>query len=83
KGSVVKEGKAGYKCMWPKFITPQAGNSHAPCPHLNALVNHRILPRDGQNITKEMFQKVLEDTFNFSPTLMRNTTPLRVSMDTL
>jgi len=74
KGSVVKEGKAGYKQIWPEYIPRQAGDSRAPCPGLNALANHGILPRDGRNITKEMFQKALEDAFNFSPTLTRNTT---------
>ncbi|KAF9516617.1 hypothetical protein BS47DRAFT_1380992 [Hydnum rufescens UP504] len=74
KGSVVKEGKAGYKRIWPEFIQRQPGDSRSPCPGLNALANHGILPRDGRNITKEMFQKALEDAFNFSPTLTRNTT---------
>jgi len=80
KGSVVKEGKPGYKRIWPEFIPPRVGNSsedsdsRAPCPGLNALANHGILPRDGRNITMEMFQKALQDSYNFSPTLTRNTT---------
>ena len=40
----------------------------------DAMENHGILPRDGRNITKEMFNKALRDTFNFAPTLTRNTT---------
>jgi hypothetical protein len=35
KGSGVKEGKAGYKRIWPEFIAPQAGDSRAPCPGLS------------------------------------------------
>jgi len=38
------------------------------------MANHGILPRDGRNITSAMFQKALEDTFNFAPSLTRNTT---------
>jgi Peroxidase, family 2 len=40
----------------------------------DAMANHGILPRDGRNITKGMFNKALEDTWNFAPTLTRNTT---------
>ncbi|KAF9519305.1 hypothetical protein BS47DRAFT_1324593 [Hydnum rufescens UP504] len=74
KGSVVKEGKPGHNGLWPEFIPPKATDSRSPCPGLNAMANHGILPRDGRNITKGMFNKALEDTWNFAPTLTRNTT---------
>lgn len=32
------------------FQAPASGDSRSPCPGLNALANHGILPRDGKNI---------------------------------
>jgi len=75
KGTVVKEGKPGYQGIWPAFVPPDENNdSRAPCPGLNAMANHGILPRDGRNISMKVLRSALEDTFNFSPTLTRNTT---------
>ncbi|CAG8956732.1 hypothetical protein HYFRA_00012276 [Hymenoscyphus fraxineus] len=36
------------------FSEPGEGDSRGPCPALNALANHGILPRDGKNIDLKM-----------------------------
>ncbi|QDS71936.1 hypothetical protein FKW77_000740 [Venturia effusa] len=41
-----------------------AGDSRSPCPALNTLANHGILPRDGRNITAEMFTTAITNTYN-------------------
>jgi hypothetical protein len=41
----------------------------SPCPCINALANHGILPHDGKNITKEMAIKAMVSAINFNPTL--------------
>ena len=46
----------------------------------DAMANHGILPYDGRNISMKILQRALEDTFNFSPTLTRNTTDSLVSL---
>jgi hypothetical protein len=38
--------------------------SRAPCPMLNTLANHGMLPRDGKNITADMFADVLKKHLN-------------------
>ncbi|KAG7387869.1 hypothetical protein PHYBOEH_008109 [Phytophthora boehmeriae] len=36
----------------------------SPCPALNALANHGYLPRNGQDITHEMFIAAIKDVYN-------------------
>jgi hypothetical protein len=48
------------------FFRP-AGASRGPCPALNILANHGLLPRDGRNITLEKLQSGLLEGFNFTP----------------
>ncbi|KAF9516099.1 hypothetical protein BS47DRAFT_1327600 [Hydnum rufescens UP504] len=75
KETVVKQGKPGYRGIWPAFVAPDEKNdSRSPCPGLNAMANHGILPHDGRNISMKVLRSALEDTFNFSPSLTRNTT---------
>jgi len=37
-----------------EWKAPGPGDSRSPCPMLNTLANHGVLPRDGKGITKEM-----------------------------
>jgi len=74
QSSVVKPSKPGYKGLWPPFIEPTETDSRAPCPGLNAMANHGILPHDGRNITMDILHRALVDTFNFSTTLTKDTT---------
>ena len=40
-----------------------------PCPMLNTLANHAILPHSGMNITQDITIKALGDAVNFTPSL--------------
>ncbi|KAI8084803.1 Chloroperoxidase [Halteromyces radiatus] len=50
---------------WKAFIqahpyqAPTATDVRSPCPFLNTMANHGILPRSGKNITFEEFHKVM------------------------
>jgi hypothetical protein len=48
KGSVIAPGKPGHAGKWPEFHPPRDGDSRSPCPAMNAMSNHGILPRDGK-----------------------------------
>ncbi|KAF8484715.1 Cloroperoxidase [Russula ochroleuca] len=48
------------------YIPPSAGDSRSPCPALNALANHSILPRDGRNISVFQLISVLREYYNIS-----------------
>jgi len=73
KGSVVKPGKPGHLGHWPPYVAPGKTDSRAPCPYLNAMANHNILPHDGKNIPLKALGDALIDCFNFSPTLVKDT----------
>ncbi|KAF2032269.1 Cloroperoxidase [Setomelanomma holmii] len=62
---------------------PQDGEVRSPCPALNALANHGILPRDGHNLTAPMLVKALGEGLNVSAetTNMLAATGLSVSKD--
>jgi len=49
---------------WTKWRTPESGEVRSPCPMLNSLANHGVLPRDGKGITKEMAVKALTNAIN-------------------
>ncbi|KAH7073411.1 Chloroperoxidase [Paraphoma chrysanthemicola] len=62
---------------------PQDGQVRSPCPALNALANHGILPRDGYNLTTPIIVKALGEGLNVSAetaTLLAST-GLSVSKD--
>ncbi|KAF7307835.1 hypothetical protein MKEN_01143700 [Mycena kentingensis (nom. inval.)] len=48
---------------------PTASDSRSPCPGLNTLANHDILPRSGRNITHSMLASIFENFFNFQEPL--------------
>jgi len=64
RGSVIGTGLPGEGGIWPQFIAPQEGDSRSPCPALNALANHGILPRDGRNLHKKEISIAIQNTFN-------------------
>ncbi|KAJ7282305.1 Chloroperoxidase [Mycena rebaudengoi] len=67
-GRVTPRGCPGAGGKWPEFIPPKEGDKRSPCPALNALANHGILPRDGRNITFADMDHHVRDTYNFAPT---------------
>ncbi|GAB9474353.1 hypothetical protein Gpo141_00011483 [Globisporangium polare] len=58
----------------------------APCPALNALANHGVLPRNGQNITKAVLREAIMGVYNLdndaAQTLL-NLVPDNFSLDYL
>ncbi|KAF2399119.1 Cloroperoxidase [Trichodelitschia bisporula] len=44
---------------YTKWQAPGEGDVRSPCPMINALANHSILPHNGKGITKEMAVKAL------------------------
>ncbi|KAH8762425.1 Chloroperoxidase [Hyaloscypha finlandica] len=49
---------------WTKWRAPESGEVRSPCPVLNSLANHGILPRDGKGVTKEMAVKAMTSAIN-------------------
>lgn len=45
------------------------GDVRGPCPAMNSLANHHIIPHDGRNVTVPHLVEVLGDVFNLSPEL--------------
>ncbi|KAJ6031535.1 hypothetical protein N7540_002267 [Penicillium herquei] len=69
-GSVVPPGHPGHGGIWPKFQAPTRGKeSRSPCPGLNCLANHNILPHDGRQITYNQLSYAIQHAFNLAPTL--------------
>ncbi|KIO33542.1 hypothetical protein M407DRAFT_185850 [Tulasnella calospora MUT 4182] len=68
-GMVIAQGKPGFGGMWPEYIAPSASDSRSPCPGLNALANHGILPRDGKKLTYKQMSQAIQHAFNLSPAL--------------
>ncbi|KAG6836280.1 hypothetical protein H0H93_009552 [Arthromyces matolae] len=66
-GKVTQPGCAGEGGKWPEFIPAKDGDSRCSCPALNAMANHGILPRDGKNISFKEMNRLINDTYNFSP----------------
>ncbi|TPX56747.1 hypothetical protein CcCBS67573_g09318 [Chytriomyces confervae] len=56
-----------------QFHPAQPDYSRSPCPALNTLANHGILPRDGKLITAEMLVKAVKATFNIDPSTLIDT----------
>lgn len=45
---------------------PERGEVRSPCPGLNTLANHGIIPRDGKNLNVPILVKALGETYNLS-----------------
>ncbi|KAK4099184.1 Cloroperoxidase, partial [Parathielavia hyrcaniae] len=53
----------------PEWHPPRPDDFRGPCPMMNTLANHGILPRDGTNITKEVVIKGMKQALNFDAAL--------------
>ncbi len=51
------------------WAPPGPGDVRGPCPAMNSLANHHIIPHDGRNVTVPHLVEVLGDVFNLSPEL--------------
>ncbi|RPD61709.1 Cloroperoxidase [Lentinus tigrinus ALCF2SS1-7] len=65
-GQVIPEGNPGHGGLWPKYSPPAEGDSRSPCPGLNAMANHGILPRNGKNIKFADLHTAIKNTYNIS-----------------
>jgi len=64
RGEVIAQGMLGEGGIWPQFIPPREGDSRSPCPALNALANHGILPHNGRNLSRFDLSIAIQTTFN-------------------
>jgi hypothetical protein len=48
------------------YIPPSATDSRSPCPALNALANHNILPHDGRDISAFQLISVMREHYHLS-----------------
>ena len=51
------------------WAPPGPGDERGPCPALNSLANHHILPHTGRNLTVPLLVDVMGEVFNLSPEL--------------
>ncbi|KAH7336768.1 putative chloroperoxidase [Rhizoctonia solani] len=70
-GSVVVEDIRRKDGSWGEFHPPRPGDARSPCPALNALANHGILPRDGRGITWKELGEASQKVYNLAPTLCK------------
>jgi len=68
-GAVIPAGRPGFGGLWPQYGRPIEGDSRSPCPGLNALANHGILPRNGKKITYKEMSEACQHAYNLSPSL--------------
>ncbi|QRV89182.1 peroxidase family 2 domain protein [Ceratobasidium sp. AG-Ba] len=68
-GAVVPQGTSGHKGYWGEYKPPSSDDARSPCPALNALANHGILPRNGRGFTWKQLGQAVQHTYNLSPTL--------------
>jgi hypothetical protein len=52
-----------------EWRAPTDTDSRSPCPGLNTLANHDVLPRNGLNITQPMLVDVFINFLNFEEAL--------------
>lgn len=50
-----------------KWAPPGPGDVRGPCPAMNSMANHGIIPRNGKNLTIPLLASTLAETFNLSP----------------
>jgi len=54
---------------WNKWNPPGEGDVRSPCPCINALANHGILPHNGKGITKDAAITALKSAVNLGPSI--------------
>jgi len=63
--STEKDAPAGHPPIdWSKWEPAGEGDVRSPCPMINALANHHILPHSGKGITKAMAVEALTKSIN-------------------
>jgi len=67
RGHVVPRNSPGHGLKWPAYTPPSPTDSRSPCPMINALANHGILPHDGKNITFPQLNQAIRKAYNFAP----------------
>ncbi|KAF7159628.1 hypothetical protein CNMCM5623_005008 [Aspergillus felis] len=81
-GSVVPSDHPGHGGVWPQFQAPiQATDSRSPCPALNALANHDILPRSGKHISYKQLSHAIQHAYNLAPSLADQLTASAYQLD--
>jgi len=71
-GSVIPQGLPGHGGVWPGFVPPTSSDSRSPCPVLNAMANHGILPHNGRDINLDELAKKIHQTCNIAPTFCKS-----------
>jgi len=56
---------------WNEYVPPKPTDSRSPCPALNALCNHGILPHDGKDISFKQLADAVHTHYNFSTTFCK------------
>lgn len=80
-GRVIPKGQPGYAGLWPEYQPPAKEDSRSPCPGINALANHGILPRNGRGITYKQFSVAFTHAYNMAPTLAEQLTSSAYMVD--
>ncbi|PKX90444.1 uncharacterized protein P174DRAFT_413317 [Aspergillus novofumigatus IBT 16806] len=81
-GSVVPFDQTGHGGVWAQFQAPiQATVSRSPCPALNALANHDILPRSGKHISYGQMSHAIQHAYNLAPSLADQLTASAYQLD--
>ena len=52
---------------YTNFLPPGPGDVRSPCPGINALANHNIIPHSGKGLTVDMMRRAMEDAYNIGP----------------
>jgi len=68
RGHVVPAGQPGAGGLWPQYVEPLETDSRSPCPGLNALANHGIIPHSGRDVSFREAAAAIRHTYNFAPT---------------
>ncbi|GKZ63241.1 hypothetical protein AnigIFM49718_011310 [Aspergillus niger] len=81
-GNVIPRGYPGHGGTWPEYTAPKRGeDSRSPCPGLNALANHGILPNNGKRITYAQLSHAIQHAYNLAPTLASQLTSAAKQLD--
>ena len=59
-------GFASASIDFTNWAPPGPGDVRGPCPAMNSMANHHIIPHDGMNLTIPMLSEALAGTFNLS-----------------
>jgi len=57
--------------IWNEYVPPKPTDSRGPCPALNALCNHGVLPHDGKDISFKELADAVHTHYNCSTTFCK------------